>query len=240
MTPAGASQKLAPKLSSTNPASPAPSGKQTDVRLSSQGLSQSRSTASFVPYGLPTLLELLRVVTSLLNPLDLTHTDSMRLSALGVLNSILDVGGRQIGQWDELIEGIKDDGCRYLFQVSVLLTVRPNVSLIPFHCEPPADPFRQPANPGFCPANAHDAVCDVVATSQTAIRAISHLSDRSIDTNNTRCRTFASDACPDLPPGFFKTQFNARFRKGKAINTEIKRSSAFCSSRHPGTDARNP
>lgn len=71
----------------------------------------------FVPYGLPTLLELLRVLISLLNPQDLTHTDSMRLSALGVLNSALEAGGRHIGQWTELADGLKDEGCRYLFQL---------------------------------------------------------------------------------------------------------------------------
>lgn len=71
----------------------------------------------FVPYGLPTLLELLRVLISLLNPQDLTHTDSMRLSALGVLNSALEAGGRHIGQWSELADGLKDEGCRYLFQL---------------------------------------------------------------------------------------------------------------------------
>jgi brefeldin A-resistance guanine nucleotide exchange factor 1 len=79
--------------------------------------------ALFIPYGLPTLLELLRVLISLLNPHDLNHTDSMRLSALGVLNSVLDVGGRQIGKWEELVEGIKDEGCRYLFQVGSPVSV---------------------------------------------------------------------------------------------------------------------
>jgi brefeldin A-resistance guanine nucleotide exchange factor 1 len=71
----------------------------------------------FTPYGLPTLLELLRVLISLLNPQDLTHTDSMRLSALGVLNAALEAGGRHIGQWSELVDGLKDEGCRYLFQL---------------------------------------------------------------------------------------------------------------------------
>jgi len=88
------------------------------------GLISGQRAPSFVPYGLPTLLELLRVVTSLLDPNDLTHTDSMRLSALGVLNSILEVGGRQIGRWDELVEGIKNEGCRYLFQVGTLCPSR--------------------------------------------------------------------------------------------------------------------
>lgn len=71
----------------------------------------------YAPYGLPTLVELFRVLISLLNPNDLTHTDSMRLSALTVLNTALEVGGKHIGQWDDLLDGLKDEGCRYLFQL---------------------------------------------------------------------------------------------------------------------------
>ncbi|KAJ9098681.1 hypothetical protein QFC21_004329 [Naganishia friedmannii] len=87
---------------------------------SESGVAESTTISAitpFVPYGLPTLLELLRVLISLLNPQDLTHTDSMRLSALGVLNSALEAGGRHIGQWNELADGLKDEGCRYLFQL---------------------------------------------------------------------------------------------------------------------------
>ncbi|KAL7423835.1 GDP/GTP exchange factor for ARF [Cryptotrichosporon argae] len=72
----------------------------------------------FVLYGLPTLLELLRVLVALLNPADQAHTDSMRLSALAVLNSALEVGGSGLGAWPELREGVRDEGCRYLFQLT--------------------------------------------------------------------------------------------------------------------------
>ena len=41
----------------------------------------------------------------------------MRLSALGVLNAALEAGGRHIGNWSELVDGLKDEGCRYLFQL---------------------------------------------------------------------------------------------------------------------------
>jgi brefeldin A-resistance guanine nucleotide exchange factor 1 len=60
---------------------------------------------------------LLRVLISLLNPNDLTHTDSMRLSALAVLNTALEVGGKHIALWPDLVDGLRDEGCRYLFQV---------------------------------------------------------------------------------------------------------------------------
>ena len=71
----------------------------------------------FTPYGLPTVLELLRVLIALLNPSDQAHTDSMRLSALAILNTALEVGGESLGKWPELREGVRDEGCRYLFQV---------------------------------------------------------------------------------------------------------------------------
>lgn len=41
----------------------------------------------------------------------------MRLSALAILNTALEVGGSSLGKWPELREGVKDEGCRYLFQV---------------------------------------------------------------------------------------------------------------------------
>ena len=73
----------------------------------------------FTPYGLPTILELLRVLVALLNPSDQAHTDSMRYAALAVLNTALEVGGKGLGTWPELREGVRDEGCKYLFQVSV-------------------------------------------------------------------------------------------------------------------------
>ncbi|OCF55504.1 Sec7 domain-containing protein [Kwoniella mangroviensis CBS 10435] len=72
----------------------------------------------FTPYGLPTILELLRVLIALLNPNDQAHTDSMRLSALAILNTALEVGGSSLGNWPELREGVRDEGCRYLFQLT--------------------------------------------------------------------------------------------------------------------------
>lgn len=71
----------------------------------------------FTPYGLPTILELLRVLIALLNPSDQAHTDSMRVAALAILNTALEVGGSSLGTWPELREGVRDEGCKYLFQV---------------------------------------------------------------------------------------------------------------------------
>ncbi|WVQ71161.1 hypothetical protein IAR50_000686 [Cryptococcus sp. DSM 104548] len=72
----------------------------------------------FTPYGLPTILELLRVLMALLDPHDNNHTDTMRLSALAILNTALEVGGVHLGNWPELREGVRDEGCRYLFQLT--------------------------------------------------------------------------------------------------------------------------
>lgn len=74
-------------------------------------------TPMFTPYGLPTILELLRVLIALLDPNDQAHTDSMRLSALAILNTALEVGGLGLANWPELREGVTDEGCKYLFQV---------------------------------------------------------------------------------------------------------------------------
>lgn len=78
---------------------------------------QDQSPPPFTPYGLPTILELLRVLIALLNPSDQAHTDSMRYAALAVLNTALEVGGNGLGTWPELREGVRDEGCKYLFQV---------------------------------------------------------------------------------------------------------------------------
>lgn len=90
----------------------------TDTPRKSSSESRDDVEAQFAPYGLPTMLELLRVLIALLNPTDQAHTDSMRLSALSVLNSALEVGGTSVGMWPELREGVRDEGCRYLFQLT--------------------------------------------------------------------------------------------------------------------------
>lgn len=92
--------------------------KDADRVRKSRGLTLDMTPPSFTPYGLPTILELLRVLIALLNPSDQAHTDSMRLSALAILNTALEVGGATLGNWPELREGVRDEGCRYLFQVN--------------------------------------------------------------------------------------------------------------------------
>lgn len=64
------------------------------------------------------MTELLRVLISLLDPHDQQHTDSMRLTALGLLNISFEVGGRSIGRFAVLRSMVADQLCKHLFQVN--------------------------------------------------------------------------------------------------------------------------
>ncbi|CAO3610737.1 unnamed protein product [Cunninghamella echinulata] len=70
------------------------------------------------PYGLPAIRELLRVLISLLNPLEHKHTDSMRMMALSILNVAFEVGGKSISRFETLRTLVTDDFCKYLFQLA--------------------------------------------------------------------------------------------------------------------------
>ncbi|KAG0266994.1 GDP/GTP exchange factor for ARF, partial [Linnemannia exigua] len=69
-------------------------------------------------YGLPSIRELLRVLISLLNPLDQQHTDRMRLMALSILDVALEAGGRSITRFHALMALVSDDMCKHLFQLA--------------------------------------------------------------------------------------------------------------------------
>ncbi|KAK3846180.1 MAG: hypothetical protein J3R72DRAFT_380241 [Linnemannia gamsii] len=69
-------------------------------------------------YGLPSIRELLRVLISLLNPLDQQHTDRMRLMALSILDVALEAGGRSITRFHALMSLVSDDMCKHLFQLA--------------------------------------------------------------------------------------------------------------------------
>ncbi|KAJ8595613.1 Sec7-domain-containing protein [Rhizopogon salebrosus TDB-379] len=70
------------------------------------------------PYGLPALLELLRVLVNILDPNDQVHTDSTRLTALVILNAALETSGTVMGDYPSLSALILDPGCKYLFQLA--------------------------------------------------------------------------------------------------------------------------
>ncbi|KAN0128483.1 Sec7-like domain is implicated in guanine nucleotide exchange function [Lactarius tabidus] len=69
-------------------------------------------------YGLPSVVELLRVLVNILDPHDRVHTDSTRLLALGVLNTSFEVSGSRLGDFPTLRAMILDHGCKYLFQLA--------------------------------------------------------------------------------------------------------------------------
>ncbi|KAI6151004.1 hypothetical protein BKA82DRAFT_4328972 [Pisolithus tinctorius] len=70
------------------------------------------------PYGLPALLELFRVLVHILDPNDQIHTDSIRLTALGILNATIETCGTVIGNYPSLLSLIVDHGCKHLFQLA--------------------------------------------------------------------------------------------------------------------------
>ena len=75
-------------------------------------------TLAGISDGLPSIVELLRVIVNILDPHDRVHTDSTRLLALGVLNTCFEVAGPRLGEFPTLRMMILDHGCKYLFQLA--------------------------------------------------------------------------------------------------------------------------
>lgn len=69
-------------------------------------------------YGLPAILELLRVLVNVLDPNDAQHTDSTRLTVLGIFTAALEQAGHRITKFPSLEALIIDSGCKYLFQLA--------------------------------------------------------------------------------------------------------------------------
>ncbi|CAE6422889.1 unnamed protein product [Rhizoctonia solani] len=79
------------------------------------------------PYGLPTVAEVLRVLINLLDPNDQQHTDTIRLTALGIITAALSTclpnsppnpeqqSPYILTQFPSLITLLADRGCRHLF-----------------------------------------------------------------------------------------------------------------------------
>lgn len=96
--------------------------------------------------GLPSIIELLRVLINILDPSDQLHTDSTRLAALGILSATFEEAGSRFGAFPSLTALIVDPGCKFLFQLarsdhpavlqaalrvisSVFFTMRPHLKL---------------------------------------------------------------------------------------------------------------
>ncbi|KZP23677.1 Sec7-domain-containing protein [Athelia psychrophila] len=69
-------------------------------------------------YGLPSIIELLRVLINILDPNDQVHTDSTRLTALGILNAAFEAAGPRLCDFPSLEGLVLDSGCKFLFQLA--------------------------------------------------------------------------------------------------------------------------
>ncbi|KAJ6618317.1 hypothetical protein B0H10DRAFT_1795581 [Mycena sp. CBHHK59/15] len=100
-----------------------PEGPEDDGRTPSSAATVSRPECMCVPDfvttdGLPSILELLRVLINVLDPNDQQHTDSTRLVALGILNAAFEASGPRIPEFPSLLVLILDSGCKFLFQLA--------------------------------------------------------------------------------------------------------------------------
>ncbi|KAG9016191.1 GDP/GTP exchange factor for ARF [Tulasnella sp. JGI-2019a] len=86
-----------------------------DPALDTEGADEPQAST---PYGLPSAQELVRVLVNLLDPNDQQHTDSIRLTALGILNAGLERSGARMAQFRSLSSILVDSGCKYLFQLA--------------------------------------------------------------------------------------------------------------------------
>jgi brefeldin A-resistance guanine nucleotide exchange factor 1 len=73
--------------------------------------------APIKPYSLPSIRELLRVLVELLDPHDKTHTDTMRVMAMRIIDVAFEVAGPSIAKHPSLADLARDNLCRYLFQL---------------------------------------------------------------------------------------------------------------------------
>ncbi|KAF4555474.1 Sec7 domain-containing protein 2 [Elsinoe fawcettii] len=74
-------------------------------------------SAEIRPYSLPSIRELFRVLSDLLDPFDRQHTDTMRVMALRIVNVALEIAGPAIAYQPSLAALAKDTLCRNLFQL---------------------------------------------------------------------------------------------------------------------------
>ncbi|KAI9452317.1 Sec7-like domain protein [Russula earlei] len=107
-----------------SPSAPTLEPVSDDPATTSQQVTPTTRTPQDAPgtlklnYGLPSIVELLRVLVNILDPHDRIHTDSTRLLALGVLNTSFEVSGPRVGDFPTLRTMILDHGCKYLFQLA--------------------------------------------------------------------------------------------------------------------------
>ena len=99
---------------STEP-SPIPPDMASEGRFFASRSKQILNTGTVTPYGLASITELMRVLINLLDPNDHLHTDSMRVSTLGILKVAFESAGPRIGDFPVLRSMVVDQGCKFLF-----------------------------------------------------------------------------------------------------------------------------
>ncbi|KAG8755534.1 GDP/GTP exchange factor for ARF [Ceratobasidium sp. 428] len=120
-----ASAELKLVLSPTTATNPLPEG----GAMSDQAPGAHEPEAEPRPYGLPTVAEVLRVLINLLDPNDQQHTDTIRLTALGILTAALSTSlsapssspepnqssNHTLAHFPSLLTLLADRACRHLF-----------------------------------------------------------------------------------------------------------------------------
>lgn len=71
-----------------------------------------------VPFALPAIKEVLRVIISLLDPLAQSHNDSMRLLGLNLLTAVFETSGPQLARFPSLRAQVQDTACKHLLQLT--------------------------------------------------------------------------------------------------------------------------
>lgn len=93
-------------------------GSQMDLsKASAEAAEEDEEEKEVRPYGLPSIRELFRVLSDLLDPHDRQRTDTLRVMALRIVNVALEVAGPSIANHPSLASLAKDTLCRNLFQL---------------------------------------------------------------------------------------------------------------------------
>lgn len=99
----------------TDSNAPNPTGSTLDLLATTEPEQPVGDTTR--PYSLPSIRELFRVLVDLLDPHDRSHTDTMRVMALRIVDVALEVAGPSIASHPSLANLAKDTLCRHLFQL---------------------------------------------------------------------------------------------------------------------------
>lgn len=119
-TEVGGKQPLASGANGLNPGDADSARPSTDTRQDAPAPTPMLVSEEFQeirPYSLPSIRELFRVLSDLLDPFDKQHTDTMRVMALRIVDVALEIAGPSIAMQPSLAALAKDSLCRNLFQL---------------------------------------------------------------------------------------------------------------------------